>query len=186
MRDGDNSFKAMHTDQRLNGQYTVAPFQNEGDAYLQRKRCTGGEEGNSGTSEHANPVLRGKKASQLQSRYGDKQVKHSAASQGRREGKQTALCYLVSALKSQGFPLAGLLWTKLWRDENSGLSWNLISVSWVGVAAATAWMKQLYLSRDTWPLARRFCWDLIYRSWSFVSRPQHAADPDKRDFVGTK
>lgn len=137
--------------------------------HIRRERGTGWEEGNSATSEHANPVLQGKKASQLQSRYGYKQVKHSAASQGRREGKQTALCYLVSTLKSQDLPLTGLLWTKLWRQENSGLSWNLISVSCVGVAAGVAWMKRLYLSRDTWPLARKFCWDLLCLPGSYIS-----------------
>lgn len=91
MRDGENSFKGMQTDQHI--------------MRIQRERGTGREEGNLATSEHANPVLREKKASQLQSRYGYKQVKHSAASQGRREGKQTALCYLGSTLKSRIYPL---------------------------------------------------------------------------------
>lgn len=73
--------------------------------HICRERDTGEEEGNSGTSEHDNPVIQRKeKASLLQSRYGYKQVKHSAVRERRREGKQTALCDHVSTLKPQDLP----------------------------------------------------------------------------------
>lgn len=114
----------------------------------------GGEEGNSGTSEHANPVLqRKKKTSLLQSRYGYKQVKHSAVSEGRREGKQTVLCYHVSTLKSQDLPQYRL---DLDQTAKTTEEW-IKSKSYLCFMRGTSHRMKVYLSLDAWPLARSFC-----------------------------
>lgn len=97
--------------------------------------------------------FREKKASLLQSRYGYKQVKHSAVSEGRREGKQTVLCYHVSTLKSQDLPLYRF---DLDQTAKTTEEW-IKSKSYLCFMRGTSHRMKVYLSLDAWPLARSFC-----------------------------
>lgn len=120
--------------------------------------------------------VREKKASLLRSRYGYKQVKHSAAREGRREGKQTALCYYISALKSQDLPRY-----RFALDQTAKTTEHWIKFK--SYQCFLCWTSGNCLDETTRHMAfgKKFLLRPAVSPWKLY-QPQHDVD-DRRDFV---